>query len=102
MQVPHSRSLRLRLWPGPARRPCNNRPRSLALPGGVCSMRVPHSRCLRLRLLLARGTPSRSPGPAPARRPWDNRPRSLALPGDACSREVPCGWRLGVSRPAWG
>ena len=28
-------------------------------------MQVPHSRGLRLRLLLARGTPSRSPGPAP-------------------------------------
>ena len=40
LEVPHSRRLRLRLWPGPARRPCNNRPGSLALPGGVCRMEV--------------------------------------------------------------
>ena len=31
-EVPHSRCLRRRLRPGPARRPWNNRPRSLALP----------------------------------------------------------------------
>ena len=38
LKVPHSRRLRLRLWPGPAPRPWNNPSRSLALPGGVCSM----------------------------------------------------------------
>ena len=40
-KVPHGRRLRLRPWSGPARRPCNKRPRSLALPGHVCSMVVP-------------------------------------------------------------
>ena len=78
VMVPHSRSLRLRLWPGPARRPRNNRAGSLALPGHVCSMEVPHSRSLRLRRLQARGIPSRSPAegswPGPARRPRSSPP----------------------------
>ena len=46
MKVPLNRRLRLSLWPGPARRPCNKRPKSLPLPRGVCSMPVPHNRRL--------------------------------------------------------
>ena len=38
MKMPHSRRLRLRLWPGPARRPRNNGTRSLSLSSAVCSM----------------------------------------------------------------
>ena len=52
-------------------------------------MRVPHSRCLRLRFVLARGTPSRSPGPAPL---VDH---GTTAPGRWRSREavVPCEYR---------
>ena len=41
MKTARGQKVRLRPWPGPARRPCNKRPRSLALPGHVCSMVVP-------------------------------------------------------------